>query len=82
MAATTWVRSPLGAFLGDMAVRMPDRGLVFERVTYFMQRLTLYLLLTMWTGSFEPLVSGWVVQFLATRRGWVILFLLLELTHI
>ena len=26
--------------------------------------------------SFEPLVSGWVVQFLATRRGWVILFLL------
>ena len=22
-------------YLGDMAVRMPDRGLVFERVTYF-----------------------------------------------
>ena len=33
MAATTWVRSPLG--LGDMAVRMLDRGLVFERVTCF-----------------------------------------------
>ena len=32
MAATTWVRSPLGSCLGDMAVRMPDRGLVFERV--------------------------------------------------
>ena len=35
MAATTWVRSPLGSCLGDMAVRMPDRGLVFERVTCF-----------------------------------------------
>ena len=31
----TWVRSPLGSCLGDMAVRMPDRGLVFERVTCF-----------------------------------------------
>ena len=35
MAATTWVRSPLGSCLGDMAVRMPDRRLVFERVTCF-----------------------------------------------
>ena len=35
MAATSWVRIPLGSCLGDMAVRMPDRGLVFERVTCF-----------------------------------------------
>ena len=35
MVATTWVRSPLGSCLGDMAVHMPDRGLVFERVTCF-----------------------------------------------
>ena len=28
-------RSLLGSCLGDMAVRMPDRGLVFERVTCF-----------------------------------------------
>ena len=35
MAATTWVRSPLGSCLGDMAVHMPDRGLVFEPVTCF-----------------------------------------------
>ena len=37
MATTTWVRSPLGSCLGDMAVRtcMPDRGLVFECVTSF-----------------------------------------------
>ena len=43
MAATTWVRSPLGSCLGDMAVRMPDRGLVFERVTcfYCSKRVTL-----------------------------------------
>ena len=34
-AATTWIRSPLGSCLGDMAVRMPDRGLVFERATCF-----------------------------------------------
>ena len=27
-------------FLGDMAVRMPDRGLVFERVTYCSKRVT------------------------------------------
>ena len=42
MAATTWVRSPLGSCLGDMAVRMPDRGLVFERVTccYCSKRVT------------------------------------------
>ena len=25
----TWVRSPFGSCLGDMAVHMPDRGLVF-----------------------------------------------------
>ena len=31
----TWVRSPLGSCLGDMAVCTPDRGLVFERVTCF-----------------------------------------------
>ena len=35
MAATTWVRSPLGSCLGDTAVCVPDRGLVFERVTSF-----------------------------------------------
>ena len=39
---TTWVRSPLGSCLGDMAVRMPDCGLVFERVTcfYCLKRVT------------------------------------------
>ena len=31
----TWVRSPLGSCLGDMAVCTSDRGLVFERVTCF-----------------------------------------------
>ena len=31
----TLVRSPLGSCLGDMAVPMPDRGLVFEHVTCF-----------------------------------------------
>ena len=35
MAATTWVRSPLGSCLGDMTVYMPDCGLVFECVTCF-----------------------------------------------
>ena len=35
MAATTWVRRPLGSCLGDMAVRMSDRGLVLERLTCF-----------------------------------------------
>ena len=42
MAATTWARSPLGSYLGDMAVRKPDRGLVFERVAcfYCSQRVT------------------------------------------
>ena len=34
------------------------------------------------SSVFEPLVKGWVMQFLATRMGWVILFLLWELTHI
>ena len=34
-AVTTWVRSPLGSCLGDLTVRMPDRGLVFERVPCF-----------------------------------------------
>ena len=32
---TTWVRSPFGSCRGDMAVRTPDRRLVFERVTCF-----------------------------------------------
>ena len=88
MAATIRVRNPLGSCRGDMAVHMPDRGLVFERATclYCSKRVTslvdcviclsIPMIKTGWPTPYGWLKIAWPTPYQGFKNWWPTLCLL------